>query len=117
MMTRPEAIGQSFNLIGDAMFSGRDYFEAIRAHRRPPAGQRLEPDGALGGGCGETGAQAPRPAQEGRAGGLACRLEIARAPVILRQYQAEATSGLGDPEADRDAFWRRRAIGEAHLFW
>ncbi|HRM75931.1 MAG TPA: NAD-dependent epimerase/dehydratase family protein, partial [Paracoccus sp. (in: a-proteobacteria)] len=25
MMTRPEAIGQSFNLIGDAMFSGRDY--------------------------------------------------------------------------------------------
>lgn len=30
MMTRPEALGESFNLIGDAMFSGRDYFDAIR---------------------------------------------------------------------------------------
>ncbi len=38
MMERDEAIGESFNLIGEPMFSGRDYFDAI--HRR--TGARLK---------------------------------------------------------------------------
>lgn len=115
MMEKDAALGESFNLIGDAMFSGRDYFDAI--HRR--AGARLRVAGSN-----LTALWAVDALKQGLKRHALRRRDAA--PASLADWKsrghlsafdnAKAKRLLGwAPEADRDAFWRR-AIDEAHLF-
>ena len=116
MMTRPEAIGESFNLIGDAMFSGRDYFDAI--HERTGARLRVS-------GSNLTALWAVDALKQGlkrhalrRKGARPASLADWKARGHLSSFDNEKPKQLlgWTPEPDRDAFWRR-AIDEAHLFW
>ena len=116
MMTRPEAIGQSFNLIGDAMFSGRDYFEAIRTH----TGARLRVSGSN-----LTALWAVDALKQGlkrhalrKKGAQAASRADWKSRGHLSAFDNEKPKAMlgWAPESDRDAFLRR-AIDEAHLFW
>ncbi|OJU82882.1 MAG: oxidoreductase, partial [Shinella sp. 65-6] len=116
MMEHPQAIGESFNLTGEPMFTGHDYFEAI--HRR--AGAKLKVRGsslaalwlADGGkyllkryGLQRKGT--PRPSlADWKSRGHLSPFDNGK-PKRLLGWQ---------PETDREAFLRR-AIDEAHLFW
>lgn len=116
MMEHPQAIGESFNLTGEPMFTGHDYFEAI--HRR--AGAKLKVTGsslaalwlADGGkyllkryGLQRKGT--PRPSlADWKSRGHLSPFDNGK-PKRLLGWQ---------PEIDREAFLRR-AIDEAHLFW
>ncbi len=116
MMERDEAIGESFNLIGEPMFSGRDYFDAI--HRR--TGARLKVSGSN-----LTALWAVDAVKQGLKRHALRRRGAA--PASLADWKSRGHLSPFDnvkpkrllgwtPEADRDAFWRR-AIDEAHLFW
>lgn len=116
MMERDEAIGESFNLIGEPMFSGRDYFDAI--HRR--TGARLKVSGSN-----LTALWAVDAVKQGLKRHALRRKGAA--PASLADWKSRGHLSPFDngkpkrllgwaPEADRDAFWRR-AIDEAHLFW
>lgn len=116
MMTQPAAVGESFNLIGDPMFSGRDYFEAI--HRRTGARLRVA-------GSNLTALWAVDALKQGlkrHALRKKDAVPASKADWKSRGHlspfdNAKPKDLLGwTPEADRDAFWRR-AIDEAHLFW
>lgn len=116
MMDSDAALGESFNLIGDPMASGRDYFDAIHAR----TGARLTVSGS--------NLTALWLSDAGKQGlkRYALRKKGAR-PASLADWKSRGHLSPFDnskpkrllgwtPEADRDAFWRR-AIDEAHLFW
>lgn len=116
MMTEDRALGQSFNLIGEPMFSGRDYFDAI--HRR--AGARLRVAGSN-----LTALWAVDALKQGlkrhvlrkKGAAPASRADWKSRGHLSPFDNAKPKELLGwAPESDRDAFWRR-AIDEAHLFW
>lgn len=116
MMDRDAALGQSFNLIGEPMASGRDYFDAIHAR----TGARLKVSGS------NLTALWLSDAMKQGLKRHALRKKGA-APASLADWKSRGHLSPFDnskpkqllgwaPEADRDAFWRR-AIDEAHLFW
>ncbi|MDQ7777630.1 Gfo/Idh/MocA family oxidoreductase [Paracoccus aminovorans] len=116
MMESDAALGESFNLIGDPMFSGRDYFDAIHAR----TGARLKVSGS------NLTALWLSDAMKQGLKRHALRKKGA-APASLADWKSRGHLSPFDngkpkrllgwaPEADRDAFWRR-AIDEAHLFW
>ncbi len=116
MMTRPEALGESFNLIGDAMFSGRDYFDAIRERtgaRLRVAGSNLTALWAVD--ALKQGLK--RHALRKKGAKAASRADWKSRGHLSAFDNRKPKELLGwAPEADRDGFWRR-AIDEAHLFW
>lgn len=116
MMQTPEAMGEVFNLVGDPMFSGRDYFDAI--HQR--LGARLAVTGS-----------------NLRLLWLAGMLKQGLKQHVLRRRDTEKVSRIDwisrghlscfdnakpkrllgwAPESDREAFLAA-AIDRAHLFW
>lgn len=116
MMTHDKAPGQSFNLIGDPMFSGRDYFDAI--HQRTGARLRVS-------GSNLTALWAVDAAKQGlkrhalrkKGAAPASKADWKSRGHLSPFDNAKPKELLGwRPEADRNAFWRR-AIDEAHLFW
>jgi len=116
MMERDEAIGESFNLIGEPMFTGRDYFKAI--HRR--TGARIGVSGSN-----LTALWLVDAAKQGLKRYALRRRDAAPASRAdwksrghLSPFDNAKPKRLLDwqPESDREAFWRR-AIDEAHLFW
>ncbi|WP_347268615.1 Gfo/Idh/MocA family oxidoreductase [Paracoccus sp. (in: a-proteobacteria)] len=115
MMQQDAALGESFNLVGDAMFSGRDYFDAI--HQR--AGARLRVAGSN-----LTALWLADVLKQGLKRHALRRRDAA--PASLADWKSRGHLSAFDnskarrvlgwtPETDRDAFWRR-AIDEAHLF-
>ncbi|WP_323718071.1 NAD-dependent epimerase/dehydratase family protein [Paracoccus aminovorans] len=116
MMDRDEALGQDFNLIGDPMFSGRDYFDAIHARtgaRLKVSGSNLTALWAV-----DAGKQGLKRYALRRKGAVPASLADWKSRGHLSPFDNQKPKRLlgWAPEADRDAFWRR-AIDEAHLFW
>lgn len=115
MMERPEAVDQSFNLTGQPLLTGRDYFDAI--HRRLGAKLRVTSSNL-------TLLWAADQVKQGLKR-HALRRKDAQGPILAdwksrghlsRFDNARARNLLGwQPEADRENFLRR-AIDEAHLF-
>ncbi|KGJ06839.1 Predicted dehydrogenase [Paracoccus halophilus] len=116
MMSRPEAIGESFNLIGDPMFSGRDYFQAI--HDRMGARLRVSGSNLSALWAVDAAKQGlKRYALRKKGAAPASRADWKSRGHLSPFDNRKPKDLLGwTPEADRDAFWRR-AIDEAHLFW
>lgn len=116
MMDSDAALGESFNLIGEPMASGRDYFDAIHAR----TGARLKVSGsnltALW--LSDAGKQGLKRYALRKKGAKPASLADWKSRGHLSPFDnAKPKRLLGwAPEADRDAFWRR-AIDEAHLFW
>ncbi|UXU75635.1 MULTISPECIES: NAD-dependent epimerase/dehydratase family protein [unclassified Paracoccus (in: a-proteobacteria)] len=116
MMDSPRALGESFNLVGEPLFSGRDYFAAI--HRRTGARLRVS-------GSNLTALWAADVLKQGLKRYALRRRDAA--PASLSDWKSRGHLSPFDnrkpkellgwrPEADPDAFWRR-AIDQAHLFW
>ena len=91
MMTRDGVEGQSFNLTGAPMLTGRDYFDAI--HARLGARLRVTSGNLTAmwmADCGEIRVEAPCARAQIGGAGLAGRLALSRAFRALRQYQGAA---------------------------
>ncbi|MBV0891388.1 NAD-dependent epimerase/dehydratase family protein [Paracoccus sp. Z118] len=115
MMEHPAAPGESFNLIGDPMLTGRDYFDAI--HRRLGARLNVSSSNLTALWAADQAKLALKKYALRRKDAVA----ITRADWKSRGHLSPFDNSkprrlLGwTPEADRDAFLRR-AIDEAHLF-
>ncbi len=115
MMERPEAVDESFNLIGTPLISGLDYFDAI--HQRLGAKLRVSTSNLTALWAVDQIKTALKK--------YALRRKDAAGPVLadwksrghLSPFDNSKTRRLlgWAPEANRDAFLRR-AIDEAHLF-
>jgi predicted dehydrogenase/nucleoside-diphosphate-sugar epimerase len=116
MMERPEAIGESFNLTGDPMFTGRDYFEAI--HRRAGAKLKVRGSNLTALWLADSGKYLLKRYGLRRKGTPRRSLADWKSRGHLSPFDNEKPKRLlgWQPETDRDAFLRR-AIDEAHLFW
>lgn len=116
MMTEPRALGESFNLIGEPMFSGRDYFDAI--HRRAGAKLRVSGSNLTALWAVDAVKQGlKRHALRKKGAAPASKADWKSRGHLSPFANAKPKELLGwRPEADPDAFWRR-AIDEAHLFW
>ena len=116
MMTEPRALGESFNLIGEPMFSGRDYFDAI--HRRAGAKLRVSGSNLTALWAVDVVKQGlKRHALRKKGAAPASKADWKSRGHLSPFANAKPKELLGwRPEADPDAFWRR-AIDEAHLFW
>lgn len=116
MMDSPDAAGESFNLIGDPMLTGRDYFEAI--HRRLGARLNVSTSNLTALWLADQMKQALKKHVLRRrdAGGIT-RADWKSRAHLSRFDNAKARRILGwTPESDREAFLSR-AIDQAHLFW
>ena len=116
MMTEPRALGESFNLIGEPMFSGRDYFDAI--HRRAGAKLRVSGSNLTALWAVDAVKQGlKRHALRKKGAAPASKADWKSRGHLSPFANAKPKELLGwRPEADPDTFWRR-AIDEAHLFW
>lgn len=116
MMDAPQALGESFNLIGEPMASGRDYFDAI--HARTGARLRVSGSNLTALWMSDAGKQGLKRHALRKKGAAPASLADWKSRGHLSPFDNSKPRRLlgWTPEADRDAFWRR-AIDEAHLFW
>lgn len=116
MMERPEAIDESFNLIGAPLLSGRDYFEAIRT--RLGARIRVSSSNPTLLWAADQTKQLLKKYGLRQAGASSATLADWRSRGHLSPFDnAKPRRMLGwTPEADKDRFLRR-AVDEAHLLW
>lgn len=116
MMERPEAINESFNLTGEPLFTGRDYFAAI--HRRAGAKLNVKGSSLTALWLADGGKYLLKRYGLRRKDAVRPSLADWKSRGHLSPFNNEKPKRLlgWQPEADREAFLRR-AIDEAHLFW
>ena len=115
MMDHDGAVGQSFNLIGERMLTGRDYFDAI--HKRLGAKMRIGSGNLTAMWAADGVKYALKRYALGRKDAVRPSLADWKSRGHLSQFVNDHPKTVLDwkPEPDRESFLRR-AVDEAGLF-